>query len=439
MTPLLLTLLLLGLSTVTTAAPPDLLGGQEAAAAFAAAAAASPSAAAAATGSTDPSLITDWQQAFLRDRDLKYSVSANKLLYACSGLIHDHDDVAEGTTVDATADNAFFNSTLNAPSIPGDPSSFAFPNEFDPATTDAFKLHSRPTSTKKIVLDFTGHTLRAGTSWSNLNNFGSTAAIITPPWSLDSDPAFSATELRAIVSIWRNVAEDYSNWDVDVTTEEPPGTDDQADASLVGVGTRVAIGQNNGWFDPSGGVAFVNGFGKSSTGPVAYVFNPSPLGVARAVSHEVGHTVGLGHHGTVAHDGLPAEEYYEGHNEWGELFLRGARLTTTTKQTNKKLTPRFFSGLSPPPEQTTKQNRPHHGRGLLRQRRAVVQGRLPLRQQPFAGRHWDYFNQADASGVFGRGGEQQRRHCLDAPHRQRPHHFRCWSDERQHRAARVQV
>ena len=97
---------------------------------------------------------------------------------------------------------------------------------------------------------------------------------MTPPYDLDGNPSsLSSAERAAIVSIWRTVAEDYSAWDVDVTTEEPPGTDDQADASLVGIGTRVAVGKNNGWFDNAGGVAFVGGFAQNWLGPVAFVFN----------------------------------------------------------------------------------------------------------------------------------------------------------------------
>jgi len=35
---------------------------------------------------------------------------------------------------------------------------------------DAFRLHSRPGAAKRIVLDFTGHTLRAGTGWGQCAN-----------------------------------------------------------------------------------------------------------------------------------------------------------------------------------------------------------------------------------------------------------------------------
>jgi hypothetical protein len=38
--------------------------------------------------------------------------------------------------------------------------------------------------------------------------------IKTPPYSVDANPAFSADELRNIITIWRAVAEDYAPWEV---------------------------------------------------------------------------------------------------------------------------------------------------------------------------------------------------------------------------------
>lgn len=47
---------------------------------------------------------------------------------------------------------------------------------------------------------------------------------------------FSASELLDIFAIWRYVSEDYSPFDVDVTTEDPGTT------VLTGSGVRVVIG-----------------------------------------------------------------------------------------------------------------------------------------------------------------------------------------------------
>lgn len=45
--------------------------------------------------------------------------------------------------------------------------------------------------------------------------------ISTMPYSLDSDPAFSVVEQEAMVRIWRAVAADFGDLDVDVTTQDP--------------------------------------------------------------------------------------------------------------------------------------------------------------------------------------------------------------------------
>jgi len=254
-----------------------------------------------------------WARELLRDGELYFASDVAQLLYACAGSDPGPTDDAGGGVAAVAAEAA-------AAAV--DASRLAFPNELDPPVADAFRLHSRPGAAKKIVLDFTGHTMRAGTSWRGVSNIGN-VPIVTPPYDLDGNPSsLSSAERAAIVSIWRTVAEDYSAWDVDVTTEEPPGTDDQADASLVGIGTRVAIGKNNGWFDNAGGVAFIGSFGQSWSGPVAFVFNSFAPSVAVAVSHEIGHTFGLAHHGnSCAASGTPERSYYTGHGTWGAFCI----------------------------------------------------------------------------------------------------------------------
>jgi hypothetical protein len=53
----------------------------------------------------------------------------------------------------------------------------------------------------------------------------------------DGNPtSWSTAELSDILAIWRGVAEDFSPWDVDVTTEDP------GDAYLAANGIRAVIG-----------------------------------------------------------------------------------------------------------------------------------------------------------------------------------------------------
>jgi len=81
-----------------------------------------------------------------------------------------------------------------------------------------FLLHSNPGATKRIFLDFDGHTT-TGTLW-NAQGYGTT--IVTPAFDIDNNTSsFSATELANIREIWERVSEDYLPFNVDVTTQNP--------------------------------------------------------------------------------------------------------------------------------------------------------------------------------------------------------------------------
>jgi len=180
-------------------------------------------------------------------------------------------------------------------------------------TTSTFKLHSRPSATRKIYLDFTGHTT-TGTSW---NTYWGKTSFTTPPFSLDADTAnFSDTEHAAIQDVWRSMVEDFAQFDVDVTTEDP-GEDalKRASAGDAYYGMRVIFGpdQND---TGAGGIASVGSFNRFRTAlqtdVPCFVFAStyaSAKFMAEAGSHEVGHTVGLSHDGTDS----GGDEYFWGH------------------------------------------------------------------------------------------------------------------------------
>ena len=101
--------------------------------------------------------------------------------------------------------------------------------------------------------------------------------------------------LKAITShcviftaIWRAVSEDFSIFDVDVTTEEPQ---ELASSQSSGAAVRVAIGGSSAdWFGgAAGGVAWIGSFGQQGWN-VAYVFSKTlgnaPKSVWEAASHE---------------------------------------------------------------------------------------------------------------------------------------------------------
>ena len=190
---------------------------------------------------------------------------------------------------------------------------------------NTFLLHSNPSASKTIYLDFDGH-LTSGTNWNALYNLGQD--FVTPAYSFEGDSSFSDAELTRMQYMWERVVEDYLPFDVDVTTEDP------GVAALVNSGgsdtewgTRVVIGGSSfDWLDRSaGGIAYLNSFTWNSDTP-CFVF-PEQLGgghekyTAEATSHEAGHTLNL------RHDGTSSVEYYQGHGDgptgWAPIMGNG--------------------------------------------------------------------------------------------------------------------
>jgi hypothetical protein len=188
--------------------------------------------------------------------------------------------------------------------------------------TDTFKLHSRPSATKKIYLDFDGHTT-TGTSWNTSKNI---TTIVTPPYDIgdgSGTASFSNAELERIQYIWQRVAEDFAPFDVDVTTEDPGATGlSKSSNSDVNYGIRVCIGGSSyDWYGVgAGGVAYLGSFDSSIDTP-CFVFT-AQLGTgnekytAEATSHEVGHTLDLAHDGRTN----PSEGYFQGHGDWAPIM-----------------------------------------------------------------------------------------------------------------------
>ena len=197
-------------------------------------------------------------------------------------------------------------------------------------SASALSLHSNTGVNPVIYLDFDGHTT-AGTPWNTNNN--SDNPFTVPAWSMDANrAAFSSIEQDKIIHIWRQVAEDFAPFDIDVTTQDPGVARlVQTGPGDLQYGMRVVIspdpagfvsGTPNPWVTGSIGVALLNSFGSATDTPT-FIWDgdlsPTPeFSMADTISHEVGHTFGLGH------DGTGPGTYYPGHGagvtSWGSIM-----------------------------------------------------------------------------------------------------------------------
>ncbi len=181
-----------------------------------------------------------------------------------------------------------------------------------------FRLHSSPSSSKVIYLDFQGHVV-SGTVWNDSYNGGKD--ILAAPFSLDSDPTtFNSTELQMIQNIWKRVAEDYSPFDVDVTTEEPaPDALIRSSNSDTRYGVRVLITPTT-IVSGYGGYSYIGVFDDTSEYyKTSWVFSSALANgekyIAEACSHESGHSLGLHHEGTTS-----GTVYYQGQGSWAPIM-----------------------------------------------------------------------------------------------------------------------
>ncbi len=103
-----------------------------------------------------------------------------------------------------------------------------------------------------------------------------------------------------IKDVWKRVAEDFLPFTINVTTDIKVYENAPANSRarcIVTPTTTAAPG--------AGGVAFINSWG----GGVCWAFYSAGKSAAEVISHEVGHTLGLGHDGRIT----PDEGYFGGH------------------------------------------------------------------------------------------------------------------------------
>ncbi len=171
-----------------------------------------------------------------------------------------------------------------------------------------FKLHSKPDSKNRFYIDVNGGTLE-NTIW---NIYSGIKTFNTLPFDIDGNPnSFSDNELLAIQEIWSRISEDYSPFDIDITTEKPSSFTDTTGTIMI-TKSRDA----NGVAMPSsraGGVAYIGvfgigGYGTTYSPALVYYNNLSSkiTSISEAASHEAGHNLGL------SHDGNSSTSYYRG-------------------------------------------------------------------------------------------------------------------------------
>ena len=138
-------------------------------------------------------------------------------------------------------------------------------------------LNSYPSAKATVYLDFDGQHV-SGTTW-NWNG------------DIDAHPAsFTAAE---ITEMFNRVAEDYSIFDLNITTDSVVYL-----SAPFAQRIRIIITPSSDWYGRAGGVSFVGSFTWGDDTP-AWVFcellGHNVKYVAEAISHETGHTLGLQH------------------------------------------------------------------------------------------------------------------------------------------------
>ena len=175
-------------------------------------------------------------------------------------------------------------------------SSNATVSQAPPPSSYVYTLQSLPGATAVVMLDFDGYDA-TGSWWGNIQAL----------------PA-NVTE-SAIVEAWNTMSEDFRPFNLNITTSEAIYQAAPANRRM-----RCVYTPTTDAYPGSGGVAFIGTFTTGGELAPCWVFN---LGDGKLMgetgSHEIGHTMGLGHDGRDLPDGSH-EEYYGGHNDWAPIM-----------------------------------------------------------------------------------------------------------------------
>jgi hypothetical protein len=159
--------------------------------------------------------------------------------------------------------------------------------------SETFALQSDPGASEVVYLDFTGYSGPIGNSSPGTDT----------PYDLDGDPStFSDAEMGVVQNVWARVSENFAAFDVNVTTADPG---DGLFTSGGGVRVDIANGGTtplaSNCMAPCVGLAFTGAWGEMDPAAVVLPQNfeagnaGNPEAIAEVATHEIGHTLGLGH------------------------------------------------------------------------------------------------------------------------------------------------
>ncbi len=181
----------------------------------------------------------------------------------------------------------------------------------------AVPIHnSRPSAVAQFYLDFDGQTV-ADPDWNGGNPIVAASSTLTS---------------AEITEVFQRVTEDYLPFNINITTDVA-----KYNSAPIGRRMRCIITPTDTAGPGFGGIAYVYSFAQAGTdfsnNIPCWVFNTSLNGVAEAVSHELGHTLGLNHDGREIPD-FGHEEYFAGHGSgatsWGPIM--GAAYNVSVSQ-----------------------------------------------------------------------------------------------------------
>ena len=129
--------------------------------------------------------------------------------------------------------------------------------------------------------------------------------VTHPKWNggvpINAAPHPDANNATFVANVWKRVSEDFAPFAINVTTDRSV-----FNATPTFRRVHCIITPTDTAAPGSGGVAYLNSFGD---GTPCWTFNQSEYACAETISHEVGHTLGLGHDGR----NINGDAYYGGH------------------------------------------------------------------------------------------------------------------------------